>query len=79
MGGWPTNGVWFSIFSFLGPILMLVFWALIIVGAIVLIRWLINQSKNETSGKMPLEILKERYAKGEISREEFEKIKKDLA
>lgn len=29
-------------------------------------------------GKTPLEILKERYARGEISREEFEQMKKDI-
>ena len=65
--------------GFLGFILMLAFWILIIVGIVISIRWLIYQLKSGVSGKMPLEILKERYAKGEISREEFEKMKKDLA
>jgi len=37
--------------------------------------------KNTSQGKMPevLEILKSRYAKGEITKEEFEKIKKDIS
>lgn len=82
MGGWErggeTSGVWFSVFSVIGPIVMLAFWVLIIVGIVVLIRWLINQSKSGVFGRTPLEILKGRYAKGEISREEFERMKKDL-
>lgn len=77
-GNWGTSGVGFSIFSIIGPIFMLTFWVLVIVGIVVLIRWLINQSKSGVSGKMPLEILKERYAKGEISREEFERMSREI-
>jgi putative membrane protein len=58
-----------------GPFFMILFWALIIAGAIVLIRWLVDQSQG---GKTALQILQERYAKGELQREEYEQKKRDL-
>ena len=52
--------------------------ALIIWGVVELVRR--GSSTTDTSRKRdPLEIAKERYAKGEINKEEFERIKKDLS
>jgi len=58
-----------------------------IIGLIIVIAviWMIVKSMNrgtgsttQSPGKSALDILKERYAKGEIDKEEFEKRKKDL-
>ncbi|MCF8219215.1 MAG: SHOCT domain-containing protein [Bacteroidales bacterium] len=57
-----------------------------IIGLIVLglIIWIVVRTANQNTGinqaseKTPLDILKERYAKGEIDKEEFEQRKKDL-
>ena len=57
---------------------MVVFWG----GLIALIVWGIKkltERGDSTSKRNPLDIAKERYAKGEISREEFEQLKKDLS
>ena len=64
-----------------GSIFMIIVWALIIVGIVYLIKWSLGQSGGSpaTRGNTPLEILKERYAKGEINKQEFEEKKKDLA
>jgi putative membrane protein len=65
--------------GFLGGIFMLVFWGLIIAGLVLLVRWLWDRAQPGTgAGDAPLEILKRRYARGEIGKEEFERIKKDL-
>jgi putative membrane protein len=50
---------------------------------VLLIRWLIQNTsgKGQTgvrTGSNAMDILKERYAKGEISRDEFESMKKDI-
>ncbi len=71
----PAGMGWWMAF---GVLWMVVFWG----GIIALIVWGIKKftRRDESSPKRsPLEVVKERYARGEISREEFEQIKKDLA
>jgi putative membrane protein len=57
--------------------MMFLFWAVVIVGLIVGIRWLAGQGKVSRSDSA-LEILRQRYARGEINKDEFEAKKKDL-
>ena len=73
--GYGFSGGWLG---WLGPILMVVFWAAVIVGIVFLIRWLILRSSLPEKHESALDILKRRYAGGEISREEYEQMKKDL-
>jgi putative membrane protein len=69
-------------FSPLGWILSLVFWALIIGGIVLLAVWLARSAGQTSVGRFvsesTLEILKTRYAKGEITREQFNDLRKDL-
>jgi putative membrane protein len=61
-----------------GWIFMLIFWGLIVFGLILLIRWLIGMTKATRAEESALDILKKRYARGEIDKEEFEQKKKDI-
>ncbi len=73
-GGWNNMMGWgFGI----GWVFMIIFWVLIILGVVALIRYL-AKSGPDKENKSPLDILKERYAKGEIGKKEFEEKKKDL-
>ena len=51
--------------------------ARVIVGLIVGIRWLLGKGKEEKLDSA-IEILRQRYARGEINKDEFEAKKKDL-
>ena len=76
MGGYGMG--WF------GGIFMIVFWILVIVGLVFLIKWLVQSPREHSSSgrtdtsSRALDILKERYARGEINKQEFEEKKKDL-
>jgi putative membrane protein len=62
----------------LGAIHMVLFWALVILGIIALVRLLGGGVREEGPRENAAEILKARYAKGEITREQFEQMKRDI-
>ena len=59
-------------------LLMLAFWGVVIVGLVLGIRWLVSQGK-ESRSDSALDILRQRYARGEINKDEFEAKKRDLS
>ena len=65
-----------------GGLIMIIFWIVIAVVAVLLIKWFISQSIGRGESKenryTPMEILKRRYARGEIDKAEYEEKKKDL-
>jgi len=80
---WPNMmGGLFGGWSIVGMILMFIFWALLITGIILLIVWIVRRvsypGRDLSRTDKAMEILKERYARGEINKEDFEKMKKDM-
>jgi len=86
-GNWSSLGSW----GWMGGIFMMLFWILIVFGFIYFFIWLArgngemgccgghgHEHKDEIGKNSALAILKERYAKGEIDKKEFDEKKKDL-
>ena len=71
--GWGAGNLmgWFG-----GGIMMIGFWAVLI----ALVVWIVREisGKHPRSSSSALDILKERYARGEIDKEEFESRKRDI-
>jgi len=62
-----------------GWIFMIFWWVLVIVGIVALVKWIASASRgSSTRERGALEILKERYARGEIDREAFEQKQRDM-
>ncbi len=72
-GGW---------WMFLGPLMMIVFIAAIVIVVVLMVRWLGGSghgtAQHPPPGRTPLDILKERFARGEIDKEEFEERRRVL-
>ncbi|HVB48949.1 MAG TPA: SHOCT domain-containing protein [Burkholderiales bacterium] len=78
MGGYGLGGGYGWGFGMVG---MLLWWVLLILGIVLLVKWLFRGAAGHgerEAGKRPLDILKERYARGEIDKKEFEEKKRDL-
>ena len=69
--------VW-GVFSFLLGLLLIILFVVVVVAAV---KWLWGRETPFVIGgkESALDILKKRYAKGEIGKEEFERLKKDIA
>jgi putative membrane protein len=77
MGGFFGGGL-----GIIGVVLGFIFLAIIITGIIILIIWIVKRTSSSgienDSSTNTLEILKQRYARGEITKREFDNIGKDI-
>jgi putative membrane protein len=76
MGPWMMGGFGWGWFM---PLVMILFWGLIIWGVVALVRGLNNQRYCDSQATdSALEILKRRYAQGDITKKEYAEKKKEL-
>ena len=82
MYGYGLSGGWFG-HTLFGGLFMLVVWVAVIFFVVWVVRELSGSNRNghgsgRDGGKIALDILKERYAKGELTKEQFETMKKEI-
>lgn len=70
--GMPFGGGW------MGGSFMILQWGLIIIAIVMIMKSFTREGGKQISGNSALEILKVRYAKGEITKQEFEDKQKDV-
>lgn len=59
--------------------MMIFWWIIIVAGLVLLFKWISGQRTGSGNKEdSAIEILKKRYARGEITKEQFEEMKKDL-
>jgi putative membrane protein len=79
MMGW--GGGWYGMIF--GPIFMILVLGLVIAVAVLLVRWLggasLTATPHQLPARTPLDILKERFARGEIDKGEFEERRRTLS
>jgi putative membrane protein len=78
-------GYWYGGLGWIGMVINLVISVALIIGLVFLVIWIVKRLNNNNSGRTlynapssAVEIAKERYAKGEITRDEFQKLLVDL-
>lgn len=65
----------------LGMLLMLAFWVAVILGVVLLVRWAIgttSRAPDEPRSEHPLDILRRRYAAGEIDQATYQRMQREL-
>lgn len=79
--GWGWDGGWMPGWGWFG-LMHVLWWVVIILGVVALVRWLSERGgrgAGHAGADQALAILRERYARGEIDKAEFEERKRDLS
>ena len=78
---WEHTGGWGMGWIGLGIVHMVLFWGVVIVVIVMLVRWLSGESGTGSpspAAKTPMDILRERYARGDVDHADFDRMRRDL-
>jgi putative membrane protein len=78
--GWHMQGMhdWMSGWGAWSMLVPLMFWIVVIIGLALLVQKLLVDQKREPPESRALDVLSQRYAKGEIDREEYLRRRQDI-
>ena len=77
--GWEYGHMyWNGGFGMFGGLMMLVFWGIVVALIVMAVRWFSVSGQTGNQSPDALEILKSRFAKGELDEEEFRRKKAAL-
>jgi putative membrane protein len=79
MWGWGAYGGYGAPWGLVGSSMMMIFGVAIVVGVVFLIRHFIRQERHAGKEDSALEILRKRFANGEIGKEEYDEKRNNLA
>ena len=79
--GWGMHPLWglWGVWGIGMMVMMLVFWGVVIAGLVLAIRWMVSHGTPSPPTDAALDILRQRYARGDITKEEFEAKKQGLS
>jgi len=75
MDGLESMGWWGMGF---GWIFMFLWWGLIVLGIVALVRWLLLSAGDTGTGGDAMNILRQRFAKGKIDQDQFEQLRREI-
>lgn len=70
--------MWGDGYGMFGGFMMILFWGIIIAAIVFGVKWMSDSRGTSGNRRDPLEILRERFASGEIDEEEFDRRRKAL-